>query len=339
MKAAVFYGTRDLRIQDFALRKPNNEEVLLKVHACGVCGTDVHIYKGAEGSAAVFPPIILGHEFSGEICETGSNVKDLRIGDRVCVDPNISCGKCCYCRKGQVHLCQRLAAIGVTLNGGFAEYCIVPEKQVHRLPANVSFEEGALAEPIACCLHGVDLSGIQPGDQVLILGGGTIGLIMLQLVKHAGAAKIILSEPEAKKRELALMLGASLVLDPIRYNLNDFIQSHTTDGVDLAIECVGIKLTMEQALQAVRRGGSVMLFGLTPPDCEIPIKPFDLFKRELTIKSSFINPFTQSRAVALLGSGGVNVKDIITETVPLDDILKIFNEETFREKGKVIVKS
>lgn len=339
MRAAIFYGARDLRIEDFTLRKLNGNEVLIRIRACGVCGTDIHIYEGAEGSATVFPPIILGHEFSGEICDVGDAVKDISLGDRVCVDPNISCGKCSYCRTGRVHLCQRLDAIGVTINGAFAEYCIVPEQQVYKLPDQLSFEQAALAEPIACCLHGIDLIGIKPGDQVLILGGGTIGLIMLQLVKHAGAAQIILSEPMAKKRELALTLGADLVLDPDSDNFHDFIQSQTTDGVDVAIECVGIKTTMEQALGATRRGGIVMLFGLAPPDCVIPVHPFDIFKRELTIKSSFINPFTQDRAIALLASGRVIVNELIAEIVPLDHILKIFeNEENLRGAGKVIVK-
>jgi len=338
MKAAVFYGTQDLRIQDFEPRKPCSGEVLLKVHACGICGTDVHIYEGAEGSAAVVPPVILGHEFAGEVCESGDDVKDIKIGDRVCVDPNIYCGKCQYCRNGKAHLCERLIAIGVTIDGGFAEYCIVPEAQVHKLPANVSYEEGALSEPIACCLHGADLSGINPGDTVLIIGAGTVGLIMLQLAKIAGAARLILSEPVKEKRELALTLGADIVIDPIHQNFEATIKSQTDRGIDIAIECVGIKQTMEQAIQSTGKGGTVMMFGLTPPDCEIPLKPFDVFRRELTIKSSFINPFTQSRAVELLGSGRVKVDDLISDVVPLDNIVEVFEKENFRKKGKVVVK-
>lgn len=338
MQAAIFYGTRDLRIQDVKLRKLNSDEILLKVHACGVCGTDVHIYEGAEGSATVFPPVILGHEFSGKVCEIGDDVTNIKIGDRVCVDPNIYCGKCHYCRDGQAHLCEQLTAIGVTVDGGFAEYCIVPEKQAYKLPENVAYEEGALSEPIACCLHGIDQSEISPGDAVLIIGGGTIGLIMLQLAKIAGAAKVLLSEPMKDKRDLALTLGADIVIDPVHEHFEEAIKSHTNSGVDIAIECVGKKETMQQAIQSARKGGAIMMFGLTPPNCEIPLKPFDVFRRELTIKSSFINPFTQARAVDLLGSGRVKVNDLISQVVSLEDLAEIFKKEEGSKMGKVIVK-
>jgi L-iditol 2-dehydrogenase len=338
MQAAIFYGIRDLKIQDVKLRKLISHEVLLKVHACGICGTDVHIYEGAEGSAAVFPPVILGHEFSGEVCEVGDDVKNIKIGERVCIDPNIYCGKCYYCRNGQVHFCHQLTAIGVTIDGAFAEYCIVPENQVYRLPENVSYEEGALSEPIACCLHGIDQSESSPGDTVLIIGGGTIGLIMLQLAKITGAAKLLLSEPVSEKRELALKLGADVVLDPVRENFDQAVQSHTKNGVDIVIECVGRKETMEQAVHSARRGGTIMMFGLTPPNCEIPLKPFDVFRRELTIKSSFINPFTQARAVELLGSGRVKVKELISQVVSLENLIRIFEKDNVRKIGKVVIK-
>jgi len=338
MKAAVFYKKNDIRIRDYPLRKLHRGEILLKVHACGVCGTDVHIYEGAEGSATVFPPVILGHEFSGEVCEIGDDVKDTKVGDRVCVDPNIYCGKCHYCRNGKAHLCERLKAVGVTIDGGFAEYCIVPENQIYKLPEHVSFEQGAMSEPIACCLHGADLSGISPGDRVLIIGGGTIGLIMLQLAKIAGAAKIILSEPVKEKRHRAVTLGADVVIDPTRENIEETVNKHTGCGVNIAIECVGIKQTMEQAIQSACKGGTVMMFGLTPPDCEIPLKPFDIFRRELTLKSSFINPFTQARAVELLSSGRIKVNDLISDVVLLDNIAQVFEKEDSRLSGKVIIK-
>ena len=337
MKAAVFRGIRDLQIQEYPLRKLNHGEVLLNVHACGICGTDVHIYEGDEGSAVVDPPVILGHEFSGEVCEIAPDVETIRVGDRVAIDPNIHCGKCSYCRKGKIHLCQNLSAIGVTMDGGFAEYCLVPEKQVYKLPDHVSFEQGALVEPIACCLHGIDLADINSGDQVLIIGGGTIGLIMLQLVKNTGAAKTILIEPIANKRELALKHGADLVVDPLKDDLQEFIYQHTGDGVDVIIECVGIKTTMEQAVQAARRGGTVMMFGLTSPNCEVVIHPFDIFRRELTIKSSFINHFTQARAVELLSSGRINVTDLIAETISLEQLDQVFKNKGLRQTGKIIV--
>lgn len=337
MKAAVFHGIRDFQIQEYPLRKLRSGELLLKVHACGICGTDVHIYEGDAGSATVDPPVILGHEFSGEVCETAPDVESIHVGDRVAVDPNIHCGKCSYCRKGKIHLCQNLMAIGVTMDGGFAEYCVVPEKQAYQLPDNVSLEQGALAEPIACCLHGIDLAEIKTGDQVLIIGGGTIGLIMAQLVNNAGAAKIIVSEPMENKRNLALKLGADLVVNPFTDDLQNFIHQHSGDGVDVVIECVGAKTTMEQAIRAARRGGVMMMFGLTSPDCQVAIHPFDLFRRELTLKSSFINPFTQAHAIELLSSGRLNVTDLIAELIPLEQLDQVFKNKESLHKGKIIV--
>lgn len=337
MKAAVFHNQYNIKIEDIQLRSLEPGEVLVKVRACGVCGTDVHIYEGAEGSATVAPPVILGHEFSGEIHEVAGGVKDLKPGDRVCIDPNIFCGTCHYCRNGNVHLCQRLNAIGVTRHGGFAEYCIVPETQAYKLPDNVSFKEGAMGEPIACCLHGLDLCDIHTGDTVLIIGGGTIGLIMLQLVKAAGASRIFVSEPVEEKRNLALSLGADLVVNPQTEDFSNFISENTIDGVDVSIECVGLRQTVENAIAAACRGGNVMLFGLTHPDCQVPIKPLDVFKRELTIRSSFINPFTQARAVELLGSGRVSVRELITKTLPIDKIEEAFSSENREGSGKIII--
>ncbi len=337
MKAALFYGKGDIRVEDIELSALNPGEVLLKVHACGVCGTDVHVYEGAKSSAAVNPPVILGHEIAGEVVELAMDVRHVRIGDRVSVDPNIFCGGCYYCKAGKTHLCQNLRAVGVTQHGGFAEFTIVPENQLYPLADHVSFEEGALSEPLACCLHGIDLAGIKSGDRVLIIGGGTIGLIMVQLAQHAGAAEIIVSEPETIKWELARSFGADYLINPSTQKLQSEIRQLTGEGVDVAIECVGIGETMLQAVQATCRGGTVLMFGLTPPDCEIPLKPFDVFKNELTIKSSFVNPFTQSRAVRLLETGKIRVKELIAGVKPLADLKDVMEGKDTGNGGKIII--
>ena len=337
MKAAVFYGVKDLRLEEVPLRKLRSDELLVKIHACGVCGTDVHIYEGAKGSATVYPPVVLGHEFSGEIVEIGNGVRQLKVGDRISVDPNIFCGQCHFCKKGNVHLCENLQAIGVTRNGGFAEYAIVPEKQAYKLPDNLSYEEGAMGEPVACCLHGIDLSGIKHGDKVLIVGAGTIGLIMVQLTKLAGASQIIVSESIKEKRSIALKYGADVVIDPEISAVDKQVKEVVPQGVDVAIECVGTKRTMLNAIQSCARGGNVMMFGLAPPDCEIPLKPFEVFQRELTIKSSFINPFTQARALDLLGSRKIRVADFIADVIQLDQLRKVFEDRKYRSRGKVII--
>ena len=160
MKAAVFYGKQDLRIMDIPKPTPKEDEVLIKVKACGICGTDVHIFHGDEGAAATPTGTVLGHEFAGEVESVGRDITDIKPGDRVCVDPNKLCNDCYYCKSGIGHFCENITGIGTTVNGGFAEYCVVPRSQVYKFSDNTTFEEAAMTEPLACCLHGIDMCNI-----------------------------------------------------------------------------------------------------------------------------------------------------------------------------------
>lgn len=338
MKAAVFYGEKDIRVKDIEQKKPKDNEVLIKVEACGVCGTDMHIFAGAEGAAKTNPPLVLGHEFSGIVCETGKNVKNIKSGDRVCVDPNDMCGECYYCRQGKAHFCENMIGIGTTVDGGFAEYCTVREKQVYKISDNLSYVEAAMAEPLACCLHGMDLTGVIPGQTVMIVGGGTIGLIMLQLAKISGAAIVIVAEPVAAKRGLARKLGADIAFDPNVEDIAAILNQYSIDAIDAAVECVGLKNTMLYTINNTGKGGISMLFGLTSPESQIEIKPFEIFKREITIKASFINPYTHTRAVSLLAAGKIEVHSLITDEVKLDHILDVFETDKYKGRGKIIVK-
>lgn len=191
------------------------DDVLLKIHACGVCGTDMHIFDGEEGAAPTPSGTVLGHEFSGEVVAVGTNVKSVLPGDRVCVDPNLLCNSCDWCREGIGHFCENMTGIGTTVNGGFAEYCVVPESQMYRFDSSVPYTAAAMTEPLACCLHGADMCGISQGDCVAVIGGGMIGLLMLQLAKLKGVSKLILAEPVEEKRRLAKSLGADIVFDPL----------------------------------------------------------------------------------------------------------------------------
>lgn len=339
MKAAIFYKKHDIKVEETEKRSPNPNEVVIKVEACGVCGTDLHIYAGAEGAAKTTPPTILGHEFSGTVYEVGSQVKALKVGDRVCVDPNDMCGECYYCKLGQAHFCENMIGIGTTVNGGFAEFCTVKEKQVYKLPDGLSFEEGAMAEPVACCIHGMDLTNVTTGQTVMIIGGGTIGLIMLQLAKISGASTLILVEPVEAKRKLGIKLGADISIDPMNNNIEEVLNSLSIKAVDSVIECVGLKSTMLDTIKYVGKAGTAMMFGLTDPDCEIPVKPFDVFKKEISIKASFINPYTQQRAISLLASKRIDVKSLITDIVKLEDINNVFATDSYKGSGKIIIKT
>ena len=203
MKATYFMGHETFEVRECPIPKAKPGTVVVKNYACGVCGTDVHIYHGEKGSAAVNPPVVLGHEYSGVVTEVGEGVKGLKIGDHVTIDPNIYCGECEYCRNGKKQMCRHMEAVGVTMNGGFEEYSIVPAAQALLLDPNVPLEYGAMSEPLACCLHGIDRAEIKVGDIVCVVGGGAIGLLLVQLARLAGAAKVVLSEPNEARRKVA----------------------------------------------------------------------------------------------------------------------------------------
>lgn len=337
MKSAVFYGKHDLRVEEHEMPKVGPKDVLIQVKACGVCGTDVHIYEGDKGAAEVTPPTILGHEFSGVIAEVGSEVTNYKAGDRVCIDPNCYCGACEPCRNGVVHYCEHMIGYGTTVNGGFAEYCAVNERQVYKLGDNTSFEQGAMTEPVACCLHGMDMCEIRPGHQVVVIGGGMIGLLMLQLSRLAGAAKVALLEPVESKREVGKKLGADICIDPIHEDVKARLKEEGMTWVNTVIECVGRPSTIEQAIDIAGNKAVVMMFGLTKPDETISVKPFEIFRKELVLKASYINPYTQKRALDLIDSGRLDVSSMVYEVADLDELADILSKPELRAKGKYII--
>lgn len=337
MKAAVFYGKHDLRVMDQPVPVPGAGQVQIQVRACGICGTDIHIFEGDEGAAKSPAGTILGHEFSGEITAVGPGVTEFKVGDRVCVDPNELCGKCDYCRGGIGHYCTSMNGYGTTVHGGFAEFCVVPTSQVYAIPDGMTFEQAAMAEPVACCIHGIDMCEIHPGDTVAVFGAGMIGLIMLQLAKISGAATLISIEPIAEKREIARKLGADLTIDPFTEDVSEVLKQHGITRVNTVIECVGRTGTIQQAIEIAGPKSVVMMFGLTKPGDQITVKPFDLFKREVVLKASYINPYTQKRAVSLISSGKVDVSSMIYETIPLEQLPGLLADTKKRGLGKYVV--
>lgn len=337
MKAAVFYGKHNLKIEDINIPKARPDEVVVKVMACGICGTDIHIYEGDEGAAATPPGTVLGHEFAGVVTEIGSDVQNINIGDRVCVDPNKLCGSCYYCKSAIGHFCENIIGIGTTVNGGFEQYCAVPQSQIYKIPDTTSFEEAAMSEPVSCCMHGIDLCDIKTDDKVVIIGCGMIGLIMLQLAKRAGAATIIAIEPDKEKRSIAKELGAQIVINPIEENVQKVLAENGVNRVTKVIECVGKTQTMEQAISIAGKKSIVMFFGLTAPNDTISVKPFEIFKKEIEIKASYINPYTQERAVEMIGEKRIDVKSMIYEIAELERLPEILADNDLRRKGKFII--
>lgn len=336
MRAAVFPRPEACEVMEREDLLPGEGEVVVRVEACGVCGTDAHIYRGE------FParfPLVAGHEFAGVVERTGPGVASLRVGDQVVVDPNVSCGVCRPCRRGLVHLCRDLFAYGVTADGGFATHCLLPARQCYRFPAHLPFPVAAMAEPVACCVHGIERAGIRPGEVVVLIGAGMIGLILLQLALLQGAAFTIVSEFAELKRTLAAGLGAARVVDPQREDLAQVVHKVTEGvGADVVIDCVGGATTAQQALELVGEGGRVLLFGVAPESDQVALRPYDVYRREITLTGSFTNPFTHASALGLLASGRVQVADMISHEMGLDEVQQAVHLLESRQATKIVIR-
>lgn len=339
MKASRFLGNKTFAVADLPTPHAGPGELVLRNQVCGVCGTDVHIYHGEPGSADVNPPVVLGHEYSGEVVEVGEGVTGFAVGDHVTVDPNIYCGHCAYCQNGKKQLCPSMEAIGVTRDGGFAQYSRIPASQAFKLEPTVPWEAAAMAEPLACCLHGIDLAGIQVGDKVCVVGGGAIGLLMVQLAKLSGASQIVLSEPNEKRRQVGLQLGANAAIDPTRPDAQEAFAQVLGGGANVVIECVGNVPAVKSAFQFAGKGATVLLFSVPKVDATFDLPLFDVYKKELTIKGSFVNPDTHARAVALINSGKVDFDPIITHRFTLDQLSEAIAMQMSDASIKVVVEA
>ena len=315
MKAAVLDEPGKLRISEVPDPEPNNKEVLIKLHSCGICGSDVKIY---EGHWTIPLPRVLGHEFSGEIVATGKEVRDLKVGDRVTVDPNEACGECEYCRTDRPHFCPNMIDHGILVDGGFADLAIAGEKATYKLPDSVSFEAGSFSELLSCCVHAINKAELKIGESVAVFGGGPAGQILHQLARQAGASSVTLFTHSKEKLELARKLGVTEALNPDDVNLQDF-------AFDCVIDAAGSKKVFEDGLKIVNKNGRFMLFGQAPEGEKGEVDLFNFLLLEASIIPTFINPFTTSQAVRLLESQQVDVESLISHTLSLDDIQKGFD--------------
>lgn len=337
MKSAVFLGKQNIQVMEREIPNPGPDEVLIKVMACGVCGSDVHIYDGDQGSTSTTPPLVQGHEFSGVVVEVGNNVTSCKKRDRVCVDPADNCNECYYCASGMMHHCEHMGAIGTNIDGGFSQYCKVPGRLIHHLADDVTFIEGAMAEPLACCINGADRSNIKVGDNVVVYGGGMIGLLLLQLAKRKGAANVVLVEPVEEKRKMAEKLGAVFTINPVQENVKAALLSHGLNHIQVVIETCGRKNTSEEAIDIADRGGTVILFAVTKVDSKIDLMTYELFQKELTIKGSYCSPYAMGRAVELINSHSIDVTTMLAGTKSLEGLTEILRDPAVRAKGKWVI--
>ena len=342
MKALVLKEYKKFSYEDFPEPKPGPKEVLIAVKACGICGSDVHGMDGSTGRRR--PPIIMGHEASGVIVETGKEVSAWKAGDPVTFDSTLYCGECDFCREGQINLCDRRRVLGVSCedyrqHGAFAEMVVVPQHVLYRLPAGLPFEHAALAEPFSIALHAIGRTKIHKSDAAVVIGAGMIGLAIVQALKQAGCDRIIVADISDERLALARQLGATRSLNSGRGDPLSAIKELTGGtGADLSFEAVGVSATVDLSLQCLRKGGSAVLVGNVAPRIEFPLQV--AVTRELTIYGSCASRGEYPKCLELLASGGLKPESLISASVPLAEGATWFERLYRKEPGllKVVLK-
>ena len=329
MKAVVLTAVNEMGVAEVEKPRASVGKSVVKILACGICGTDRHIYKGEYPGNK---PVILGHEFGGVIEEVASGSK-FKVGDLVSVDPNIVCGTCVDCLALRTAFCPSLTALGVNIPGGIAEYVLTPDTQIYLVRPDLNPLHLAFIEPLACSIRGLDLADLKGGEKVAVLGGGVMGLLVVQLAKLAGASEIVLVTRQKYRREVALKIGATRTVDPINESVTDLVK-----GMDVTFECAGAVETFEQSQQITRRGGAIIVLGLTGSDTKVAIKPFDIVVNEHRIQGSYLNPLTQERSAELVGSGKLNLDILISKVVDLDGVKAILDAPPAEGDIKYIVR-
>jgi 2-desacetyl-2-hydroxyethyl bacteriochlorophyllide A dehydrogenase len=309
MRAIVLDRPGTFRVADVPDPVPDVNQVVVRVECCGICGTDLHILAGE------FPPtpypITPGHEFAGTVVARGADVRpDLPVGARVAVDPSLYCGYCRRCRAGRDNLCENWAAIGDTVDGAFAEFVAVPAANAYLLPGHLDAQHGAMAEPLACAVHGLDRLGPVLGDSVVVIGAGTMGLLLLQVLLHAGAGPVAVVDRISERLEVARKLGAAQAVT----------DADALEGTrfEVAVDATGVPKAIQTAYGLLDRGGRMLVFGVSPADAEISVSPFRVYNDEITITGSMAILRSFGLAVDLLASGAVDPRLLLSEPLPLE---------------------
>jgi len=323
MRAVVIDAPGRIRVDNVPDPTPRPNEVLVRVGACGICGTDLHIIDGDSPLARY--PVIPGHEFAGEVVALGYDIAqgngngeaNITVGSRVAIDPNLYCGHCDFCRTGHENLCLNYAALGVTMNGAIAQCVAVPMSSAYLLPNSMSLREGALIEPVSCAVHGMHSLNPRSGDTFLIVGAGTMGLLLLQLALRGGASRVAMVDVNTQRLASAEELGATRTYKDIERALAD-----ESPGFNCVIDATGVPAVIENAFMAVKRGGKFMVFGVASNEARISLSPFRIYNDEITIVGSMAILFSFQAALDLISSGVINTEAMLTKALPLQDFLE-----------------
>ncbi len=340
MKALVLKEYRKFALEEFPVPAIQPDEVLVRVRACGICGSDVHGMDGSSGRR--IPPIVMGHEAAGMIAEIGSAVTGWKKGDRVTFDSTVSCGACGYCRRGEINLCDNRRVLGVSCgeyrrHGAFAEFVAVPQRILYRLPLNLTYEQAAMVEAVSVAVHAVERTPLSLNASVAVIGVGMIGLLVVQVLRARGCGEIIAVDLDEGKLKLAGRFGATQTVNVKGIDMEGK-SLRFTSGVDAAFEVVGLPHTVKTAIDCVRKGGSVTLVGNLKPQVELPLQA--VVTRELTLIGTCGSAGEYPACLDLIASGKVNVTEFISATAPLEEGPQWFERLYAGEKGlmKVLLK-
>ena len=339
MKALVLTDYFKFEYQDVPAPVCEDDEVVVRVKACAICGSDVHGYDGQSGRRQ--PPVIMGHEASGVISQVGKKVSAYKEGDRVTFDSTIYCGKCWYCRRGMVNLCSDRKVLGVSCDtyrtpGAMAEYVAVPERILYRLPDTVTYEQAAVVEPLSVAVHAVSISRLHLGNRAVIVGAGTIGLLLTQAVKAAGATELIVVDLDEDKLAVAKKLGATRIINSGKEDVASTVASLTDgEGADIAFEAVGITATLNTAIDSVRTGGSVVMVGNIAQKVDFPLQK--CVTRQIDLQGSCASSGEYDVCLDMIGHGMVDANSIISKAVPLKQGGEWFDRLHAAEPGLIKV--
>jgi L-iditol 2-dehydrogenase len=323
MRALVFDGPGEMPLREHPDPSPAAGEVVVAVRAAGICGSDVHGFLGATGRRRV--GVVMGHEASGDVVDVGPGVRSVRAGDRVILRSILTCGRCERCRRGQSNLCQERQGMGMHFDGAYAERIVVPESLLLAMPDTLSYEDGALVEPLAVAMHAVNITSFNLMDFIVVVGAGPIGLLTLLAARLRGAGSIVITDRSAHRLAVARSLGADLTIDVTAQDPVDLVLAATDGrGADAVLEAVGIGATAVQSLRVARSGGQVTWIGNSAPTAELPMQ--ELVTRELTLRGSYGFREEFEQAADALAAGMIDVGRIIERLAPLDEGSDLFRE-------------
>lgn len=329
MQAVVFPEAETLSVERVPDPAPAPDEVVVEVAACGICGTDIHIYHNEYMSDF---PLIPGHEFAGRIVEVGRDVTGYTVGERVTVDPNLYCGRCDFCRNEQANHCTNWQGIGITRGGGFAQYVSAPARAVYRLPDSLNDKQAAFIEPLACVVHALKRFRIWPADSILVFGSGPMGLLLLQALRHAGASRVVMVDKQSDRLALAQRFGAAATVTAGPEQA-EALRELSPRGFGVVVDATGVPAVIEQAFNYLRPRGQYLQFGVTPSTAKVSVSPYDIFHNDWTIIGSFALCYTFLPAIEWLASGVVDVTPLVSHTVPMAQFGEAFHQF---EAGKTL---